>query len=68
MVLVPRGTPHTFINAGDRPGKMLTIFSPPGFEQFFPRVVALTEEPGSPGHLAQVQAIRRSLGADLSTS
>ena len=35
FVVVPRGTVHTFWNVGQVPAKLLTIFSPPGFEQFF---------------------------------
>ncbi len=65
FVLVPPGTPHTFANAGAAPARMLTIFSPPGFEQFFARTAALDEPPGSPEFLAKVQEIRQSLGTDL---
>jgi mannose-6-phosphate isomerase-like protein (cupin superfamily) len=35
FVLIPRGTVHTFWNAGPTPAKFLGILSPPGFEQFF---------------------------------
>ena len=35
FVLIPRGTVHTFQNAGSTPAKLLGIVSPPGFEQFF---------------------------------
>ena len=35
FVVIPRGTVHTFWNAGSKPSKLLVIFSPPGFEQFF---------------------------------
>jgi mannose-6-phosphate isomerase-like protein (cupin superfamily) len=35
FVVVPRGTVHTFWNVGKIPAKLLIIFSPPGFEQFF---------------------------------
>jgi len=39
FVLIPRGIVHTFWNAGPTPAKLLAIFSPPGFEQFFVEVV-----------------------------
>ncbi len=68
FVLIPRETPHTFDNASDHPSRMLTIFSPPGFEQFFPQVAALTEPAGSPAFLAAVQSIRRSLNGDMVNS
>lgn len=32
---VPRGTEHSFRVIGDRPARMLTLFSPAGFEAFF---------------------------------
>jgi mannose-6-phosphate isomerase-like protein (cupin superfamily) len=35
FVLVPRGTVHTFWNAGPTPAKLLGILSPAGLEQFF---------------------------------
>ena len=68
FVLIPRETPRTFDNASDHPSRMLTIFSPPGFEQFFPQVAALTEPAGSPEFLAAVQSIRRSLNGDMVNS
>jgi mannose-6-phosphate isomerase-like protein (cupin superfamily) len=43
FVLIPRGTVHTFWNAGSTPAKLLGILSPPGFEQFFIEVVGEEE-------------------------
>jgi mannose-6-phosphate isomerase-like protein (cupin superfamily) len=43
FVLIPRGTVHTFWNAGSTPAKLLGIVSPPGFEQFFIEVVGEEE-------------------------
>jgi mannose-6-phosphate isomerase-like protein (cupin superfamily) len=43
FVLVPRGTVHTFWNAGSTPAKLLGIISPPGLEQFFIEVVGEEE-------------------------
>jgi mannose-6-phosphate isomerase-like protein (cupin superfamily) len=39
FILIPRGTLHTFWNAGSTPAKLLVIFSPAGFEQYFVEVV-----------------------------
>ena len=39
FILIPRGTVHTFWNAGPTPAKLLAIISPPGFEPFFVEVV-----------------------------
>lgn len=38
FVLVPRGTVHTFWNAGSTHAKLLVIVSPPGFERIFTEV------------------------------
>ena len=34
-VFLPRGVPHTFVNEGDTPARMLTLISPGGGERFF---------------------------------
>lgn len=34
-VFLPRGIPHTFRVVGDRPGRILAIATPGGFENFF---------------------------------
>jgi mannose-6-phosphate isomerase-like protein (cupin superfamily) len=39
FVLVPRGTIHTYWNAGTAAATLLVIVSPPGFEQMFAEVV-----------------------------
>ena len=44
FAFVPRGTPHTFQNAGDRPARLLIHFAPAGMERFFDRFAA-TEAP-----------------------
>ena len=41
FVFVPRGTPHCFQNAGDRPARILVLFTPAGIEAFFDRFAAL---------------------------
>lgn len=39
FVLIPRGTVHTFWNAGASPAKLLVIVSPPGMEDYLAEVV-----------------------------
>ncbi len=39
FILIPRGTVHTFWNAGSTPAKMLVIISPPGSEQALAEIV-----------------------------
>ena len=41
FVLIARETPHTFKNGGSKPARILTIYSPAGFEQFFIQVAAV---------------------------
>lgn len=65
VVLVPRGTPHTFWNVGTEPANLLVIFSPSGYERFFMEVAALKEEAGSPAYFDQVDAIRTKYNAEL---
>ena len=47
-VLKPRGIPHTFWNATDRPARILEIISPAGFEMFFREWAAMLAAPGEP--------------------
>ncbi|MGN6791342.1 MAG: cupin domain-containing protein [Streptosporangiaceae bacterium] len=41
LVYKPRDVWHTFWNAADRPGSLLEIISPAGFDQFFVELAAL---------------------------
>jgi hypothetical protein len=34
-VYTPKDVPHKFVVAGDKPARMLMLFSRPGFEMFF---------------------------------
>lgn len=48
FVFVPRGTPHCFQNAGERPARILVLFTPSGMEGFFDRFAALPAfDPGA---------------------
>jgi len=38
LVFIPRGTRHRYSNAGSKPGKLLSIHTPGGFEKFFDEV------------------------------
>jgi len=40
FVIIPRGTVHTFWNAGPSPAKLLVIVSPPGMEDYLAEVIA----------------------------
>jgi mannose-6-phosphate isomerase-like protein (cupin superfamily) len=46
FMFIPRGTPHSFRNIGERPARLLVMFAPAGMERFFEGVAALP--PGAP--------------------
>jgi quercetin dioxygenase-like cupin family protein len=60
-VFMPRGSVHTFRNAGDRPLKLLIHTAPSGFETFFSRCAAEFENEGGPD-MARIFAIAAEHG------
>lgn len=65
LVLVPRGTPHTFWNEDQSPARLLVIFSPAGYERFFAEAEQISEEPGTPAYYEEVDRIRSRHHAEL---
>jgi quercetin dioxygenase-like cupin family protein len=53
MVLKPRGVPHAFWNATDRPARFLEVITPGGFEGYFERLGGLLR-PGTEPDMAAV--------------
>jgi quercetin dioxygenase-like cupin family protein len=51
----PRGIPHTFLNIGSSPARVLVTMSPPGMEDFFLKAAALVGPP-DPTTLGQMFA------------
>jgi mannose-6-phosphate isomerase-like protein (cupin superfamily) len=47
FLFVPRGTPHTFRNAGDHLGCIVGTFNPPQFANYFRELAAIINETGS---------------------
>jgi quercetin dioxygenase-like cupin family protein len=58
FVFVPRGVAHCFQNVGDRPARILVMFTPSGMERFFDRFGAL------PGGTVDPDAFRR-IGSEV---
>ena len=55
VVLVPRGTPHTFLNSGAGPGHFIVTMRPGGFEGFFKAVAdAKLEVPRDMSAIAEI--------------
>jgi quercetin dioxygenase-like cupin family protein len=63
LLFKPRDQWHTFWNAGEAPARILAIFSPGGFEQFFRDIAALEGEP-TPDAMVEV-ASRYGIEADF---
>lgn len=49
FVFIPRGTAHCLQNIGDRPSRILVMFTPAGMERFFERHAELPPGPVDPG-------------------
>ena len=47
FLFLPRGTPHTFRNAGDDLGRFVGTFSPPRFANYFRELAAIINDTGS---------------------
>jgi quercetin dioxygenase-like cupin family protein len=47
-IVKPRGIPHTFWNAADRPARLLEIISPAGFEGYFRELAGILAQGGEP--------------------
>ena len=59
VAFVPRGTVHTWRNAGETPGRMLFVFTPAGFEGFIaegPARTRLALEAREPGAINRMAA------------
>ena len=43
-VFAPRGIPHTYRYLGEKPGRLMCVITPAGFEGFFEEIGALTPQ------------------------
>ena len=65
-VLIPRGTSHTFWTTGSTPAKVLGIFSPPGFEQFFVETGDPDKEPDVDSYIEKAMAVSDKFNVEIS--
>ncbi|GGL20256.1 cupin [Sphaerisporangium melleum] len=56
FVLLPRESPHAFVNRGEEPLRLLQLTWPSGFEHFAAEVAALPPGPPDPAVLAEIAA------------
>jgi quercetin dioxygenase-like cupin family protein len=61
FVQIPRGTPHAFKNAGTRPGRMLLLCTPAGFEKFLAEFATELPSPDAPAVPPSPQEIEKLL-------
>jgi mannose-6-phosphate isomerase-like protein (cupin superfamily) len=54
FVFVPRDVPHAFENVGTRPGRILGIMTPGGYEQFFEELAHLPEGTPDPAKFQEI--------------
>ena len=57
FVLIPRGTAHTIWKAGSTPAKLLAIFSPPGYEEYFRELGDEDKEPDTAAFREKAKAV-----------
>lgn len=61
--LLPRGVPHSFVNAGETTGRVLVVVQPGGFEQFFLDVIA--DNLQVPGDMARIAELAARYGLEF---
>lgn len=64
VVYVPRGSVHTFRNAGESLAKHWVLTTPSGFEQFYARCEAVFAAPGAPD-MSRILAISAAHGIEF---
>ena len=64
LVLKPRGVPHAFWNATDRPARLLEVVTPGGFEGYFERLADVLR-PGVPPDMAALATIAADYWLDV---
>ena len=65
FVLIPRGTTHTTWNTGSIPAKLLAIFSPPGFEEYFIETGEEDKEPEPTAYIEKAMAVSEKYNLEI---
>ena len=58
-LIVPQNTPHTFENVTDSDVRLISIYSPPGFEQYFSNMGIATDVPNARESSSDPKIIQR---------
>ena len=62
-IFAPRGVPHFYRYLGEKPGRLMCVITPAGFERFFEAIGALTPEQQQ--DIPRVMTIAKELGLEL---
>ena len=65
FVLIPRGTTHTIWNTGSTPAKILSIFAPPGFEEYFIETGEEDKEPDATAFIEKATAVSEKYNLEI---
>ena len=65
FVFGPKDIPHSFAIAGERPAKVLVMFSPAGIEELFLEVMAPPEPKSKPEYIAKIKALAPKYNLEL---
>ena len=63
VVMVPRGTPHTFANPGSEPARMLVLVTPGGFERYFDALIPAVRTAGAVPPPEELAALGAAYGS-----
>ena len=64
LVLKPRGVPHAFWNASDRPARFLEVITPGGFEGYFSALAEVLAA-GGPPDVERLTAVAAEYGLEV---
>ena len=64
-VLIPKGTAYTFWSTGPAPAKVLAIFSPPGFEEYFIETGDPNNEPDTAVYIDKAMAVAEKYNLEI---
>ena len=64
-MLIPKGTTHAVWNAGSTPAKILAVFSPPGFEEYFLDTGDEDKEPDTTAYIEKAMAVAEKYDLEI---
>jgi len=62
-LFAPRGIPHTYCYLGQKPGRLMCVITPAGFEGFFEEIGALS--PQQQADIPRVMEIAKKFGLEI---